>query len=68
MIPPCDQGKTQLNSHPKNLCAFAPLRAIHQEECMPRVTERPPKPRNAANSFLFVFFVPCGEKFLPTIS
>jgi len=55
---PCNAGNTKLNSYPSFLCAFAPLRAIDQDECMPRVTERSPKYYKAAISFLFVFFVP----------
>ena len=59
---PLSPGRTKLSSHPKCLCDFAPLRAMHREECTPKVTKRPPKPCNAANSFLFVFFVPSWSK------
>ena len=48
MISPCNWGRVQWSLF------FAPSRATHQEECMPGVTERPPKSRDATISFPFV--------------
>ncbi len=49
--PPCNQGRARLSLHPNFLCAFAPLRAKHQEGGLPSEidcsTFRPDEPRAA---------------------